>query len=169
MRSCKYVEIYLIIHFRYELSDPRAQSIVRLITQSVQVENLRFLFNMPWTRHFFPESTGWNSQKKITKEIQDLVKNLVTEHKSTYDSNDMRDFLDVYLQEISETNDKDFNEDALTVTAMDLFSAGSETTATTLSWAVLFMILYPEAQEKVQKEIDEVLNGREPTLEDRNK
>jgi hypothetical protein len=40
------------------------------------------------------------------------------------------------------------------VTAMDLFAAGSETTATTLSWAVLFMILHPEAQQKVHEEID---------------
>lgn len=49
---------------RYELSDPRAQSIVKLITASVQVENLRFLFNMPWTRHFAPELTGKVVEKK---------------------------------------------------------------------------------------------------------
>ena len=60
------------IQSRYSLSDPKAQSIVRLITESVQVENLRFLFNLPWTRHLFPEATGWNSQKKITKDVQDL-------------------------------------------------------------------------------------------------
>jgi cytochrome P450 len=35
-------------------------------------------------------------------------------------------------------------EDQLIVNAMDLFSAGSETTATTLAWAVAFMIIEPE-------------------------
>ena len=79
----------------------------------------------------------------------------------------MRDFLDVYLKEIEESKDPDFNENALIATAMDLFSAGSETTATTLSWAVLYLILYPEVQEKMQKEIDQVLNGKEPALEDK--
>ena len=69
---------------RYSLSDPKAQSIVKLITESVQVENLRFLFNLPWTRHLFPEATGWNSQKKITKDVQDLVKELVDEHKGSF-------------------------------------------------------------------------------------
>ena len=110
------------------MSDPKAQSIVRLITESVQVENLRFLFNLPWTRHLFPEATGWNSQKKITKDVQDLVKELVQEHKESYDSNDMRDFMDVYLQEIEQENysKTDFNENALLVTAMDLFSAGKD-------------------------------------------
>ena len=35
-------------------------------------------------------------------------------------------------------------DEQLIVNAMDLFSAGSETTATTLAWAVAFMILHPE-------------------------
>ena len=47
------------------------------------------------------------------------------------------------------------------------FSVGSETTATTLSWAVLYMILYPQVQEKIHEEIDEVLDDNEPSLEDR--
>ena len=52
---------------RYELTDPKAQNIVRLITESVQVENIRFLFAMPWIRHFLPEITGWNTQKKVLR------------------------------------------------------------------------------------------------------
>ena len=52
---------------------------------------------------------------------------------------------------------------------MDLFSAGSETTATTLSWAVCFMIIHPDIQKKVQMEIDEVLGDRTPTLDDRGR
>ena len=50
---------------------------------------------------------------------------------------------------------------------MDLFSAGSETTATTLAWAVNYMVLHPEVQEKVQQEIDAVLGDSTPGLEDR--
>ena len=53
--------------------------------------------------------------------------------------------------------------------AMDLFSAGSETTATTLAWAVCFMIVHPEVQKKVQEEIDQVLGDRTPTLDDRGR
>ena len=73
----------------------------------------------------------------------------------TYDEENMRDFVDVYLREISTSKDPSFNgellfttlsnltkkqrsvsEEQLLVNAMDLFSAGSETTATTLAWAV---------------------------------
>ena len=38
-----------------------------------------------------------------------MVKELVDEHKSTYDENHMRDFIDVYLKEIQENKDPDFN------------------------------------------------------------
>ena len=42
---------------------------------------------------------------------------------------------------------------------LDFFAAGSETTSTTLVWSVMYMALYPEVQEKCQKEIDEYLQG----------
>ena len=38
----------------------------------------------------------------------------------------------------------------------DLFLAGSETTSTTLDWALLFMIEHPDIQRKCQKEIEQV-------------
>ena len=60
-------------------------------------------------------------------------------------------------------------EEQLLVNAMDLFSAGSETTATTLAWAVCFMIIHPDVQKKVQQEIDQVLGDRTPTLDDRGR
>ena len=42
-------------------------------------------------------------------EVYKLVKDLVDEHKATYDENHMRDFIDVYLREIQASKDPDFN------------------------------------------------------------
>ena len=39
----------------------------------------------------------------------------------------------------------------------DLFMAGTETTASTICWIILFLSHYQDVQEKMQKEIDEVL------------
>lgn len=39
---------------------------------------------------------------------------------------------------------------------VDLFRTGGETTATTLSWAVIFLVREPEIQKQLQEEIDEV-------------
>lgn len=46
---------------------------------------------------------------------------------------------------------------------------GTDTTATFIEYAVLYLIRFPEIQEKVHKEISEVLGDRRPTLEDRER
>ena len=47
--------------------------------------------------------------------------------------------------------------DNLTGTIMDLFSNGSESTASTIRWILFYMAKYPEVQAKVQGEIDSVV------------
>lgn len=41
----------------------------------------------------------------------------------------------------------------------DLFMAGMETTSSTLSFAILYLIQYPEIQKEIHKEIDEVVGS----------
>lgn len=49
----------------------------------------------------------------------------------------------------------------------DLFSAGMETIKTSLQWAVLFMLHYPDVMKTVQEELDQVVGRhRLPKLED---
>ena len=43
------------------------------------------------------------------------------------------------------------------MTLFDLFLAGSETTSTTLTWAVLYMVRYPGVQVGVQRELARVV------------
>jgi len=51
----------------------------------------------------------------------------------------------------------------------DIFTAGSETTSTTMSWLFLYMALHPDVQDKVYQEIDRVIGtDRLPTLQDRS-
>ena len=45
------------------------------------------------------------------------------------------------------------------VVAAQIYTAGTETTATALQWALLFMCLCPEVKEKAQKEIDEQIGN----------
>lgn len=48
-----------------------------------------------------------------------------------------------------------------------MFGAGHETTSTTLKWAIAFLVNYREYQEDIQKQLDEVLGERSPSLNDR--
>ena len=90
------------------------------------------------------------------------------------DLKDPRDFTDSMLIEISKTTDKSssfYGESGienLRNTLFDLFLAGSETTSTTLTWAMLFMVRYPQVQARVQEELDRVIGrNRNPSLKDR--
>lgn len=58
-------------------------------------------------------------------------------------------------------------EEQLLGIIFDIFIAGSETTSHTLGFALLYMIFHPDVQSKVQTEIDETLQGRQPSLADR--
>ena len=104
---------------------------------------------------------------QAVEETYALIRDLVRQHKETFDEDNLRDFVDVYLREMDRSPDPSFSEAGLLVTAMDLFSAGSETTSTTLAWAVCYMITQPGVQTRVQAEIDRVLGQRPPSLEDR--
>ncbi len=45
-------------------------------------------------------------------------------------------------------------------TAMDLFVAGTDTTTTQLEWCVMYLVKYPEVQERMRGEIDAATGGR---------
>lgn len=43
-----------------------------------------------------------------------------------------------------------------------------ETTATTLRWAIVLLVSHPEIQEKLQKEVDDVIgSNRQPKMTDK--
>ncbi|XP_044146592.1 cytochrome P450 2K6-like isoform X2 [Bufo gargarizans] len=60
-----------------------------------------------------------------------------------------------------------YHNDNLTGLMIDMFTAGMETTATTLRWAILLMMKYPEIQKKVQNEIEQVIGSACPQMEHR--
>uniref|UniRef100_A0A8C0BFA0 Cytochrome P450 2J6 n=1 Tax=Buteo japonicus TaxID=224669 RepID=A0A8C0BFA0_9AVES len=65
-----------------------------------------------------------------------------------------QDFIDFYLAEMEKPK---YDEDNLVYVINDLFLGGSETSSTTLNWVLLCMVVNPDIQEKVQKELDAVL------------
>uniref|UniRef100_A0A3Q2DC04 Cytochrome P450 2K4-like n=2 Tax=Cyprinodon variegatus TaxID=28743 RepID=A0A3Q2DC04_CYPVA len=65
--------------------------------------------------------------------------------------------------------DSHYHNDNLLVTVMNLFAAGTETTATTLRWALLFMAKYPKIQDQVQEELRNVIGSRQVQVEDKQK
>uniref|UniRef100_A0A8C4VA10 Uncharacterized protein n=1 Tax=Falco tinnunculus TaxID=100819 RepID=A0A8C4VA10_FALTI len=81
-----------------------------------------------------------------------------------------QDFIDFYLAEMEKVSVCSYDEDNLVYVINDLFLGGSETSSTTLYWGLLYMVVNPDIQEKVQKELDAVLGpSRLICYEDRRK
>ncbi|XP_059584754.1 cytochrome P450 2K4-like isoform X2 [Alligator mississippiensis] len=62
-----------------------------------------------------------------------------------------------------------FNTDNFKSLISNLFSAGMDTTSSTLRWGILLMTKYPKIQQKVQEEIEKVLGSNPPRIEHRSK
>ncbi|NWW56341.1 CP2DH protein, partial [Ifrita kowaldi] len=107
---------------------------------------------------------------RAQKELMDFIDVVINKHMKTWDPAHTRDFTDVFLKEMEKgkaAEENGFHYENLRLVAADLFTAGTDTSSTTLRWALLYMLLHPEIQSKVQAEIDEVI-GRErpPTMMD---
>ena len=86
--------------------------------------------------------------------IYEIAEVQIDEHASTFQEEDMRDFTDCFIQKkmLNETDKEDqkFAKPNLRNIFLDLFLAGSETTSSTLKWAMLYMVLNPIIKLKVQ-------------------
>ena len=98
-------------------------------------------------------------------------------HEKTLDQDHPRDFMDAYIMERQRANEENNQESSFFGTdgeanfihsMFDLFLAGSETTSTTLIFAILLMLHDSRPFKKAQKELDGVVGrSRLPCLDDR--
>ena len=51
----------------------------------------------------------------------------------------------------------------------DILTAGTDTTAVFLEYVALYLIAYPDKQEKIFQELDRELQGRKPVMSDKER
>lgn len=160
----------IIFGDRFEYNDEKFNKLLRVFEDALKAESGFFaqvVNAIPCLRHIpgLPQKV-FQPQVHMTSYVSDMI----SEQRSTWDPGFTRHFIDAFLLEMEKAKgDKEssFNEKSLVFTTIDLFTAGIETTTTTLRWALLFMILYPEVQRNIHKEIDEVIGrNRKPTMAD---
>ncbi|RCV22219.1 hypothetical protein SETIT_4G203500v2, partial [Setaria italica] len=104
------------------------------------------------------------------REMTRLMDGVIEEHRKRRAAgagNDEEDLLDVLLR-IQKDGGLQVPLDIGTIRAViiDLFGAGSETTATTLQWAMAELMRHPAALRKAQAEVRRVLAGERRVSED---
>ncbi|CAJ0938494.1 unnamed protein product [Ranitomeya imitator] len=75
----------------------------------------------------------------------------------------------IYYMDEKKNVNTDFTIPNLVATIYDMFLGGAETTAITVNFGFLILAKHPEIQDKVHKEIDQVIGReKEPRADDRN-
>ncbi|KAM9305499.1 cytochrome P450 2K4-like [Gastrophryne carolinensis] len=160
----------IIFGKRFEFDDPVFQNLGQMILDIGRIAGTpkMALYN------FYPRITGlFGVHKQIMQNVNDLnefIIKRINHQKQVFDNNNICGYIDAYLnrQRQSQKTETYFDDENLVYTVLDLFTAGTETTSTTLRWSILLMMKYPDIQKKVQKEIQEHIKpGQMPSMDAR--
>ncbi|XP_021890225.1 cytochrome P450 71A26-like [Carica papaya] len=123
---------------------------------------------------------GLNTKlEKLAKELDDLFEGIVEEHvnhlknkSNTSDYGDVqdtdsKDFVDVLLW-IQRENTIGFPIDRVTIKALilDMFIAGTDTTSTTLEWAMTELLRHPKVMKKLRNEVRTIAGDKSNIIEE---
>ncbi|XP_032101545.1 cytochrome P450 2C19 [Sapajus apella] len=162
----------IIFQKRFDYKDEQFLNLMERLNESTKI------LSTPWLQvcNSFPPFIDYfpGTHNKLLKNIA-LIKSFilekVKEHQGSVDINNPRDFIDCFLIKMKkeEHNEQsEFTIENLVNTAFDLFGAGTETTSTTLRYALLLLLKHPEVTAKVQEEIERVVGrNRRPCMQDR--
>ncbi|XP_035472854.1 cytochrome P450 2K1 isoform X1 [Scophthalmus maximus] len=157
---------------RFEYDDPEFTSMVDRANRNIQIAGSPSaqIYNLfPWFGKFLTRNKEFRNAFDATAEQnQQLFRSL----KETLNPQMCRGFVDAFLvrkQNLEESGNSNshFHEKNLLMTVNNLFAAGTDTTATTLRWALLLMAKYPKIQDQVKEELSRVIGSRPVQVEDR--
>uniref|UniRef100_A0A8D2LIN0 Uncharacterized protein n=1 Tax=Varanus komodoensis TaxID=61221 RepID=A0A8D2LIN0_VARKO len=89
--------------------------------------------------------------------VLSYAKEEIGKHREHESFHEPQDFIDYYLLQLEKKDPTStYDCENLAQCINDLFIAGTDTAATTLLWALLFLTNHPDVQEKVYKEMEDV-------------
>ncbi|XP_066264889.1 cytochrome P450 2D4-like [Branchiostoma lanceolatum] len=161
---------------RFEYGDPDMLRLLRLLNVTIEAGPTaidRLTKVLPVFRHLNRSKTSLEAKAlRMFRGFQEFGGEQIEKHRETFDPNDIRDFIDAFLLEQQRARDEQaresFTDKQLKEVLTDLFMAGTETSANTIRWALLYMMVNPAIQEKVHEEIDSVLGQSAPSYSRRH-
>ncbi|XP_031669920.1 cytochrome P450 1A1 [Oncorhynchus kisutch] len=109
----------------------------------------------------------------INDRFNTFVQKIVSEHYESYDKDNIRDITDSLIdhcedRKLDENANIQVSDEKIVGIVNDLFGAGFDTISTALSWAVVYLVAYPEIQERLHQELKEKVGMiRTPRLSDK--
>ncbi|XP_026580883.1 cytochrome P450 2K4-like, partial [Pseudonaja textilis] len=166
--------VFILLGKRYEYEDATFLRLLKIVNENLQLSGspAALLYNL-FPKLGFLLGLG-RKLLKNEKEFHDFIQTTFIEYLQDLDENDQRNFIESFLVRQKQENMKMthggfFHKGNLIGLVDDLFSAGTDTTANTLRWAILLMMKYPDIQRKVQEEIAREIGDTQPRTDHRAK
>ncbi len=103
--------------------------------------------------------------RRARKRLDAVVNRIIAEHRA--DGVDRGDLLSMLLRSRDDEDDRSgMTDEQVRDEVLTIFLAGYETVATALTWTWYLLAQNPEAEARMHEELDRVLAGRAPTIED---
>ena len=139
-----------------------ADDVGRSLTTIVEMFNLLLLpFSEVLEKLPFPQSIRF---KRARNTLDKIIYKIIDERRAS--GEDRGDLLSMLLLAQDETDGSAMTDEQIRDESMTLFLAGHETTANALTWTWYLLSQNPEKEAKFHAEIDAVLAGRIPTIDD---
>uniref|UniRef100_A0A671Y0W8 Cytochrome P450 1A n=1 Tax=Sparus aurata TaxID=8175 RepID=A0A671Y0W8_SPAAU len=117
-------------------------------------------------------STSMKKFVSINDRFNAFVQKIVSEHYTTFDKDNIRDITDSLIdhcedRKLDENSNVQMSDEKVVGIVNDLFGAGFDTISTALSWSVMYLVAYPEIQERLYQEMSKysTLTANLPFLE----
>ncbi|XP_046363835.2 cytochrome P450 2J4-like [Haliotis rufescens] len=159
---------------RFEYSDPLFRNFLKAIEECFETTGASCLLNiLPMLRFLPGDLFGFKRTMDNVRMIESLfIQPMIEEHLNTHDDNKVDNFIYAYIKEMrhrqKQQESTSLNLENLRTVITDLFVAGSESIATTIRWALVYFLKYPDVQEKCFQEIQENIGqSRQPSMKDK--
>lgn len=161
---------------RFEYGDATFLKLKLLIDEFAVSLNTVSAFNFfTWLKYIpgIAHIIGHANVDRIFNDLHEFIWATVGEHKNQYTSDRRDNYIMAYFTEqqsrLAKNNTVgDFTDRALINNIRALFIAGTETTTSTLLWGIIYIMLHPKVQKKVQDELDRIIGSdRDPSWNDR--
>ncbi|KAM7251960.1 hypothetical protein ACFE04_023843 [Oxalis oulophora] len=123
----------------------------------------------PILKWFDPQRIKRNMEKDIgraTKILEGFIKQKTEEHKLGQNNKKNKDFMDVLLEHEGDGPDNIPHRN-MKILVLEMFMVGSETTSSTIEWAMAELLRHPNMIRKAKEEVDRVV-GPNRNVEERD-
>ena len=162
----------------FNSSHPDFEELLRLNNESFTDAELNsdiFVLDIfSWAKYF--PFKAYKRLNNLTTRVFEILRKELKKEQENYDpAAEVKSLIQMLIRE-RDAAEAEIEEDEKTAllsddyiinTLEDMFSAGYETTSTTLRWVIAYLVNNPEYQTMIQEQLDEVVGkGRMPRLDD---